>query len=81
MCKQFLTSSTNVGTSTEELAGDAALLVDPRDPTAIAAALERLLTDEELAARLRDAGPARAAEYTWARSAQLVGEAYRAVAQ
>jgi len=72
---------TSEGTSTEELAGDAALLVDPRDPTAIAAALERLLTDEELAARLRDAGPARAAEYTWARSAQLVGEAYRAVAQ
>ena len=72
---------TSQGTSTEELAGDAALLVDPRDPTAIAAALERVLTDADLRARLRDAGPSRAAGYTWARSAQLVREAYREVAQ
>ncbi len=72
---------TSAGTSTAELAGDAGLLVDPRDPAGIAAALERVLTDETLAEQLRRAGPARAAEYTWARSAQLVKDAYFEVAQ
>jgi glycosyltransferase involved in cell wall biosynthesis len=72
---------TSEGTSTAELAGDAALLANPRDPAAIAGALERVLGDEELAERLRRAGPARAAEYTWARSARLVKNAYVEVAQ
>ena len=72
---------TSAGTSTAELAGDAGLLVDPRDPAGIAAALERVLTDEKLAEQLRRAGPARAAEYTWARSAQLVKDAYFEVTQ
>jgi glycosyltransferase involved in cell wall biosynthesis len=71
---------TSQETATAELAGDAGLLVDPRDAAAIAGALERVLTDTPLAERLRLAGPARAAEYTWARSAQLVKEAYREVA-
>lgn len=38
-----------------------AVLVDPRDPTAVAAALERLLLDRDLAGRLGQAG------YEWAR--------------
>ncbi|HXM54986.1 MAG TPA: glycosyltransferase family 1 protein [Candidatus Dormibacteraeota bacterium] len=49
-----------------ELAGDAALLVDPLDVEAIAAGLERVLGDTELRARLAEAGPRRAAAYTWA---------------
>ena len=52
-----------------ELAGDAALLVDPRDVEAIAAGLERVLGDSELRARLAEAGPSRAAGYTWERGA------------
>jgi len=52
-----------------ELAGDAALLVDPRDVEAIAAGLERVLGDSELRARLAEAGPRRAAGYTWERGA------------
>jgi glycosyltransferase involved in cell wall biosynthesis len=48
-----------------ELAGDAALLVDPRDVEAIAGGLERVLGDSELRARLAEAGPRRAAGYTW----------------
>jgi glycosyltransferase involved in cell wall biosynthesis len=48
-----------------ELAGEAALLVDPLDVEAIAAGLERVLTDTALRARLAQAGPARAAGYTW----------------
>jgi glycosyltransferase involved in cell wall biosynthesis len=70
---------TSDGTSTAELAGDAGLLVDPRDSEAIADALERVLGDSDVAERLRRAGPARAAVYTWTRTARLVKDAYRAL--
>jgi glycosyltransferase involved in cell wall biosynthesis len=69
-----VTSST---TSTAEVAGDAALLVDPLDTDAIAGALQHLLGDPDLAARLRVSARARAAEYTWARTADAVVAAYR----
>jgi glycosyltransferase involved in cell wall biosynthesis len=62
--------------SLPEVAGDAALLFDPSDPAAIAAALERLLGDPVLAERLRVAGCARAAAFTWERTAQLTLASY-----
>ncbi len=67
---------TSKGTSTEEVAGDAALLVDPHDIDAIAAAIERVLDDPSLAGHLRAAGPKRAATFTWARTGELVSTAY-----
>jgi glycosyltransferase involved in cell wall biosynthesis len=67
---------TSRGTSTAEVTGGAGLLVDPRDPAQIAGALERVLTDEALAGRLRSAGLARAAEHTWEQTALLVKGAY-----
>jgi glycosyltransferase involved in cell wall biosynthesis len=69
---------TSATTSTAEVAGDAALLVDPLDVDAIAGALQRLLDDEDLAARLGAAAKARAAEFTWARTADGVVAAYEA---
>lgn len=60
-----------------EVAGDAALLVDARDPQAWAAAIVRVLADEDLAARLRLAAPARAAEFTWERCARETLAVYR----
>ncbi|HEU5083811.1 MAG TPA: glycosyltransferase family 1 protein [Acidimicrobiales bacterium] len=54
---------TTTGSAPEEVAGDAALLVPPRDPDALAAAIARALGDD--ADRLRAAGPARAARFTW----------------
>ena len=51
-----------------EVCADAALYVDPEDPQAVAAGIERALGD----ARLRAAGPARAAEFTWDRTAREV---------
>ncbi len=57
--------------SLPEVAGDAALLFDPEDPAAIAAAIERLLGDLAEADRLRAAGRAQAARFTWARNAEL----------
>lgn len=63
-------------TSTAEVAGQAALLVDPLDVDDIAAALARALEDEDLAARLRVAATARAKEFSWPRAAAAVVSAY-----
>jgi glycosyltransferase involved in cell wall biosynthesis len=63
---------TSRGTATEEVAGDAALLVDPLDVDAIEDAIRRLLDDRALAAELGSAARARASTYTWERSAELV---------
>ncbi len=53
-----------------EVAGDAALLVDPRRPEEIAGAISRVLTDADLAASLRRRGENRAAEFSWRRTAE-----------
>ena len=63
--------------SLPEVAGDAALLFDPRDESAIAEALRRLLDDPELRERLRARGLARVAKFTWERTARLTIDSYR----
>ncbi len=67
---------TSAGTSTAEVAGDAAVLVDPLDAGAIAEAIERVLDDRELAATLSEKGRRRAATFTWERSAALAVDVY-----
>jgi glycosyltransferase involved in cell wall biosynthesis len=67
---------TSAGTATEEVAGDAALLVDPLDTDAIAGAMQRVLDDRELASSLGAAARERAASFTWQRSAALVAAVY-----
>jgi glycosyltransferase involved in cell wall biosynthesis len=62
--------------SLPEVAGDAALLFDPREPSQIAAAIRRVLGEPDLAARLREAGVARAAQFSWERTARLTIESY-----
>ncbi len=62
--------------SLPEVAGDAALMFDPRDVSEIATALRRLLDEPELAARLRALGLVRAREFTWQRTARLTLESY-----
>jgi glycosyltransferase involved in cell wall biosynthesis len=59
---------TTSGSAHEEVVGDAALLVPPADDGALARALTSVLDDAALAARLRAAGPDRAASFTWERS-------------
>jgi glycosyltransferase involved in cell wall biosynthesis len=58
------------GGSLSELAAGAALIVDPEDTEAIAAGLERLLSDDELRHSLTEAGRRRAAEFTWESAAR-----------
>ncbi len=69
---------TSATTSTAEVAGEAALLVDPLDVDAIAGALRRLLDDPDLVTRLGRAARARAARFTWDRTATAVVAAYQA---
>jgi glycosyltransferase involved in cell wall biosynthesis len=64
------------GSSVEEVVGDAALLFPPGDVTACASALEQLLGDAALRADLAERGRTRAAEFTWARSADAHAAAY-----
>ncbi len=67
---------TTSGSAVEEVVGDAALLVPTADPDALARALGTVLDDPEVAARLRRAGPPRAAEFTWERSVDAHIDAY-----
>jgi glycosyltransferase involved in cell wall biosynthesis len=60
-----------------EVAGDAALLVDPVDVDALAAAIVRLLVDEPLRNDLVARGHTRAARYTWAGTAAAMVDLYR----
>lgn len=57
-----LTSTTS---SLPEVAGDAALLVDPTSIDEITRGIERITTDGELRARLRESGLKRAKGYNW----------------
>ena len=66
--------------SLPEVAGDAALLFDPESPRAIADALERLLVDDDLVARLAAAGPFQAARFSWEATARGVLGSYRRAA-
>ncbi len=68
---------TTSGSALEEVVGDAALLVPPADPDALAHALSTVLDDATVSARLRAAGPVRAATFTWERSIDAHVEAYR----
>ena len=61
---------TSHDTGCAEIAGDAALLVDPRSVEAISAAMQSLIEHERLRADLRARGLARAAEFTWEKSAR-----------
>jgi Glycosyltransferase len=56
--------------SLPEVVGDAALLIDPDDPGALAAAIDRVLADTALRAALSDAGRRRAATFSWQRTAE-----------
>jgi glycosyltransferase involved in cell wall biosynthesis len=62
--------------SLPEVVGDAALLIDPLDPVAIADAMRRVLMDSDLREALRQRGYQRAKEFSWERSVRRVREIY-----
>jgi len=71
-----ITSNTS---SMPEVAGDAAVLVDPLDAAALGAAMERILTDEAAQMDLRARGLERAALFSWERCARETIAVYEKV--
>jgi glycosyltransferase involved in cell wall biosynthesis len=63
------------------LAGDAALQFDPFDGAAIVQALVRIVEDEPLRRRLGEAGPRRAAQFSWRAAAESTLEALISAAE
>jgi glycosyltransferase involved in cell wall biosynthesis len=63
--------------SLPEIVGEAALLFDPEDVEAMAFSIERLLSDAGLAQTLREAGPTRARNFSWAGAAEKTVRLYR----
>jgi glycosyltransferase involved in cell wall biosynthesis len=57
-------------TACPEVVGEAGLLVDPEDATSIAAAIARILGEEDLRAELRQRGLARSRLFTWGETAR-----------
>jgi glycosyltransferase involved in cell wall biosynthesis len=62
--------------SLPEVAGDAAVLVDPYDPHAIADGIYRVLSDEALRRDLRSKGLLRARQFSWEASVRRIHDIY-----
>ncbi|NLV55055.1 MAG: glycosyltransferase family 4 protein [Acidimicrobiales bacterium] len=69
-CGAALVTTDNGGSAEYADDGDNALVVPPRDPDALAAAVERILDDHALRSRLADAGRRRALDFDWNVSAR-----------
>lgn len=68
-------------TAMPEVAGEAALLVDPYSVDDIAAAMARLLNDPSIREELVQKGVERAQEFSWARTGEEYLELYRSLIQ
>jgi glycosyltransferase involved in cell wall biosynthesis len=66
--------------SLPEVAGDAAVLINPDEPGALARAITTMLTDHKTAEACRGKGLHRAAQFTWQRTAQATVHAYQQAA-
>ncbi|MDQ6906673.1 MAG: glycosyltransferase family 4 protein, partial [Chloroflexota bacterium] len=68
---------TTTATALPEVAGEAALLVEPDDVAGLADALRRVLDDSVLRAGMVARGRERAAQFTWHRTAEATLAAFR----
>jgi glycosyltransferase involved in cell wall biosynthesis len=64
--------------SLPEVVGDAGVLVDPKDPPAVANAVAAVLQNAALRASLSDRGLRQAAQYSWERTARETEAVYKA---
>ncbi|MEM8559765.1 MAG: glycosyltransferase family 1 protein [Bacteroidota bacterium] len=71
---------TSRAASMPEVAGDAAVLIEPTQPSSLASAIRHVLADATLQADLRRQGFARAERFSWARTAECLVEIYEEVA-
>lgn len=70
--------TTNYG-AMKEVAGNAAILIDPNDPASIADAISRLATDPQCHREYSDRGLARSSLFTWRNTAEMTLEVFRQV--
>ncbi|MDD5367630.1 MAG: glycosyltransferase family 1 protein [Anaerolineaceae bacterium] len=70
---------TSNSSSLPEVAGTAALMVNPKSEEEIANAILSILSNLELRNRLKNVGPAQAAKFTWEKTAMGTVEVYREV--
>ena len=70
----------STASSLPEVAGDAALAVPPRSASALAEAIERVLTDDAVSARLSAAARARAEQFSWEQTARMTLKVYGSLA-
>jgi glycosyltransferase involved in cell wall biosynthesis len=70
---------TSNSSSLPEVAGDAAILVDPTSAEAITSAIEQLVADGSLRDKLRDRGLRQAARFSWEQTARQTLEVYQQV--
>jgi glycosyltransferase involved in cell wall biosynthesis len=71
---------TSRGSALEEIAGDAALLVEPPDDVAIANAIQLVLQNSELRTQLTNAGIKRSSQFSFANTARQTIDVYTRVA-
>ncbi|MEQ8384522.1 MAG: glycosyltransferase family 1 protein [Coleofasciculus sp. A1-SPW-01] len=71
-----VTSNTS---SLPEVAGDAALLIDPNDPIQLAEAILKIISDAQIRQDLIQKGKARAKLFSWERTAQETLNAYKSL--
>jgi glycosyltransferase involved in cell wall biosynthesis len=72
---------TSNATALPEVAGDAAILINPEDPEELAEAMIRVLEDKSLRETLQEKGIERAREFTWAQTARQTLAVYHEVCQ
>jgi glycosyltransferase involved in cell wall biosynthesis len=72
---------TSNASSLPEVAGDAAMLIDPYDVTQIAEAMEQMLIDQDQRENLSRRGLNRAAHFTWEATAKRTLEVYETISR
>ncbi|MBP9748838.1 glycosyltransferase family 1 protein, partial [Patescibacteria group bacterium] len=68
---------TSRGIATEEVAGGAALLVDPTSVEEIAGAMQKMMTDDSFRTSLAERGSARVKAFSWQKTARGTVAAFR----
>lgn len=63
--------------SLPEVAGDAAILVNPYSEVEITQAMQQIVTDDKTRTEMRSAGLARASQFSWAKTGQTTAELLR----
>ncbi len=69
----------SASSSLPEVAGEAALPVDPRSVAGLTEAIERVINDHELASRLSTAGRGRAERFSWEETARQTLDVYKSI--